>query len=204
MPDIRVSAAVIVDRTGRVLVVRKQGTTRFMQPGGKPEPGETAAQTLIRELDEELSLHVEESDLEPLGTFVSAAANEPGHRVIADAFAMHAEPEDVVVQAELAAAMAGARRPHERASGTAQRGAPPGVRLALTPGGIPRTDARPDARPAASRGAERAGLRVPARPACSRRCSGSSRPAAASTRPPRRPPRSRAGAAGSRMPGSSR
>ena len=102
MPDIRVSAAVIVDRMGRVLVVRKQGTTRFMQPGGKPEPGETAAQTLIRELDEELSLHVEESDLEPLGTFVSAAANEPGHRVIADAFAMHAEPEDVVVQAELA------------------------------------------------------------------------------------------------------
>ena len=102
MPDIRVSAAVIVDRAGRVLVVRKQGTTRFMQPGGKPEPGETAAQTLIRELDEELSLHVEESDLEPLGTFVSAAANEPGHRVIADAFAMRAEPEDVVVQAELA------------------------------------------------------------------------------------------------------
>ena len=102
MPDIRVSAAVIVDRAGRVLVVRKQGTTRFMQPGGKPEPGETAAQTLIRELDEELSLRVEESDLEPLGTFVSAAANEPGHRVIADAFAMRAEPEDVVVQAELA------------------------------------------------------------------------------------------------------
>ena len=102
MPDIRVSAAVIVDRAGRVLVVRKQGTTRFMQPGGKPEPGESAAQTLIRELDEELSLHVEESDLEPLGTFVSAAANEPGHRVIVDAFAMRAEPEDVVVQAELA------------------------------------------------------------------------------------------------------
>lgn len=102
MPDIRVSAGVIVDHAGRVLVVRKQGTTRFMQPGGKPEPGETAAETLIRELDEELSLHVEESDLEPLGTFVSAAANEPGHRVIADAFALRAEPDQVVVQAELA------------------------------------------------------------------------------------------------------
>ena len=102
MPDIRVSAGVIVDHAGRVLVVRKQGTTCFMQPGGKPEPGETAAETLIRELDEELSLHVEESDLEPLGTFVSAAANEPGHRVIADAFALRAEPDQVVVQAELA------------------------------------------------------------------------------------------------------
>lgn len=102
MPDIRVSAAVIVDDRGRALVVRKHGTTRFMQPGGKPEAGESAAQTLIRELDEELSLRVGEADLTPLGTFVSAAANEPDHRVIADAFALHARPDDVIVQAELA------------------------------------------------------------------------------------------------------
>ena len=96
------SAAVIVDRSGRVLVVRKSGTTRFMQPGGKPEPGETPAHTLCRELEEELALQVTEEDLRPLGTFISAAANEPGHRVIADAFAVDAEPEDVIVQAELA------------------------------------------------------------------------------------------------------
>jgi 8-oxo-dGTP pyrophosphatase MutT (NUDIX family) len=102
MLDIHVSAAVIVDHAGRVLVVRKQGTTRFMQPGGKPEAGESPAQTLIRELDEELSLKVAEADLRPLGTFISAAANEPGHRVVADAFALRAEREDVVVQAELA------------------------------------------------------------------------------------------------------
>jgi 8-oxo-dGTP pyrophosphatase MutT (NUDIX family) len=102
MPDIHVSAAVIVDHAGRALVVRKQGTTRFMQPGGKPEAGESPAQTLIRELDEELSLKVAEADLQPLGTFISAAANEPGHRVVADAFALRAEREDVVVQAELA------------------------------------------------------------------------------------------------------
>lgn len=102
MPDIRVSAAVIVDDRGRALVVRKQGTTRFMQPGGKPEPGESPAGTLIRELEEELSLRVGEADLTPLGTFVSAAANEPGHRVIADAFALRARADDVIVQAELA------------------------------------------------------------------------------------------------------
>jgi 8-oxo-dGTP pyrophosphatase MutT (NUDIX family) len=102
MPDIRVSAAVIVDHAGRVLVVRKHGTTRFMQPGGKPEAGETPVQTLIRELDEELSLKVAEADLRPLGTFISAAANEPGHRVVADAFALRAEREDVSVHAELA------------------------------------------------------------------------------------------------------
>ncbi|MBN6190502.1 NUDIX domain-containing protein [Aneurinibacillus sp. BA2021] len=102
MPDIHVSAAVIVDDQGRVLVVRKHGTTRFMQPGGKPEPGESAAQTLIRELHEELGVALRESDLRPLGRFVSAAANEPGHRVVADAFAAAIDPAGVRVQAELA------------------------------------------------------------------------------------------------------
>ncbi|GAA5152757.1 NUDIX domain-containing protein [Microbacterium pseudoresistens] len=101
MPDIHVSAAVITDAAGRALVVRKRGTERFMQPGGKPEPGETAAQTLARELEEELGLVVAPGALRPLGVFISAAANEPGHRVVATAFAMTAEDADVRVQAEL-------------------------------------------------------------------------------------------------------
>lgn len=102
MPDIHVSAAIIDDGSGRVLVVRKQGTTAFMQPGGKPEAGENPAQTLARELDEELGLRVDEHALAPLGRFVSAAANEPGHRVVADAFALTIEADAVTVQAELA------------------------------------------------------------------------------------------------------
>ncbi|GGD74286.1 NUDIX hydrolase [Microbacterium murale] len=102
MPDIHVSAAIIHDADGRVLVVRKQGTTKFMQPGGKPETGENAAQTLARELDEELGLKVDEADLRPLGRFISAAANEPDHRVVADAFALTIEADSVTVQAELA------------------------------------------------------------------------------------------------------
>ena len=102
MPDIHVSAAVIVDDADRVLVVRKHGTVRFMQPGGKPEPGESPAQTLIRELHEELGVLLVESDLRPLGRFVSAAANEPGHRVVADAFAASIDPDAVSAQAELA------------------------------------------------------------------------------------------------------
>lgn len=102
MPDIHVSAAVIVDADDRVLVVRKNGTTRFMQPGGKPEAGETPAQTLIRELHEELGLTLTENDLQPLGRFVSAAANEPGHRVVADAFSVSIAHADVTAQAELA------------------------------------------------------------------------------------------------------
>lgn len=102
MPDILVSAAILTDAAGRVLVVRKQGTTRFMQPGGKPEPGESPSQTLRRELDEELGLVLTDAELTPLGRFVSAAANEPGHRVVADAFSATIDPRRVRVQAELA------------------------------------------------------------------------------------------------------
>lgn len=102
MPDIHVSAAVIHDDAGRVLVVRKHGTTAFMQPGGKPEAGESPAQTLARELDEELGLTIAEEAMRPLGRFISAAANEPGHRVIADAFAFSIQADAVSVQAEIA------------------------------------------------------------------------------------------------------
>lgn len=100
--DIHVSAAIIVDGEGRVLVVRKHGTTRFMQPGGKPEPGEIPAQTLARELDEELGLKIAEDALQPLGTFISDAANEPGHRVVASAFSATIDAADLTAQAEIA------------------------------------------------------------------------------------------------------
>lgn len=101
-PRIFVSAAVITDAAGRVLVVRKHGTSVFMQPGGKPEPGETAAQALSRELHEEVGLVVAPDALDPLGTFESAAANEPGHRVVAEAFRTFAEPGDLTARAEIA------------------------------------------------------------------------------------------------------
>jgi ADP-ribose pyrophosphatase YjhB (NUDIX family) len=101
-PQIFVSAAVITDAAGRVLVVRKHGTSVFMQPGGKPEAGESAAEALSRELHEEIGLVVAPEALEPLGTFESAAANEPGHRVVAAAFRTTAEPGLVAARAEIA------------------------------------------------------------------------------------------------------
>lgn len=97
-----VSAAVITDAADRVLVVRKHGTTVFMQPGGKPEAGESAAEALARELHEEVGLVIAPGDLEALGTFESDAANEPGHRVVAEAFRTTAEPDAVWAQAEIA------------------------------------------------------------------------------------------------------
>ena len=78
---IRVSAVVLRDESGRILTVRKRGTVRFMLPGGKPEAGESTAQTALRETAEELGVALDPALLRPLGTFRSAAANEPGHEL---------------------------------------------------------------------------------------------------------------------------
>jgi 8-oxo-dGTP pyrophosphatase MutT (NUDIX family) len=99
---IHVSAAVIIDAAGRLLLVRKAGTTAFMQPGGKPEPGETGAQTLSRELEEELGIRIDPQELEPLGSFTAAAANEPDHLVVADVFAADIGLQLPAVGAEIA------------------------------------------------------------------------------------------------------
>ena len=78
LPDIVVSAVVFRDDRGHILTVRKAGTQRFMLPGGKREPGETAAQTAIRECSEEIGLALDLDLLTALGVFISDAANEPG------------------------------------------------------------------------------------------------------------------------------
>lgn len=78
---IRVSAVVIRDAAGRVLTARKRNTARFMLPGGKPEAGESAAETALREAHEELGVELSPALLRPLGAFRSAAANEPGYEL---------------------------------------------------------------------------------------------------------------------------
>ena len=70
-----------------LLIVRKRGTTCFMLPGGKVEPGETHAAAASRELAEEVGLQVAASDLTLLGHFSAAAANEPGLTISSDVFA---------------------------------------------------------------------------------------------------------------------
>lgn len=75
---ITVSAVTLVDDRGRWLLVRKHGTSRFMHPGGKPEVGESPRQTATREVAEELGLRLDPEELEDLGEFTTATANEPG------------------------------------------------------------------------------------------------------------------------------
>lgn len=88
---LRIVAAVIV-RDGRFLLVRKRGTTSFMQVGGKIEPGEEPVGALVRETAEEIGAAVDPSDVVPLGRFAAVAANEPDHVVDADAFAVELPP----------------------------------------------------------------------------------------------------------------
>jgi 8-oxo-dGTP diphosphatase len=88
---ISVVAALIRDRDGRVLLVRKRGTSLFMQPGGKRDPGESDVAALAREIDEELGCRVAAHSARALGVFDAEAANEPGFRVRAAVYAVDVE-----------------------------------------------------------------------------------------------------------------
>jgi 8-oxo-dGTP diphosphatase len=81
-------AALIRDGEGRVLLVRKRGTSAFMQPGGKRDAGESDIAALTREIDEELGCRVTADSARPLGVFDADAANEPGFRVRAAVYAV--------------------------------------------------------------------------------------------------------------------
>jgi 8-oxo-dGTP pyrophosphatase MutT (NUDIX family) len=57
----------------RLLVARNAGRDRFYLPGGKREPGESDVQTLVRELDEELTVTVDPGTAAHVGTFEALA-----------------------------------------------------------------------------------------------------------------------------------
>lgn len=81
-----VSAVTMRDADGRVLAVRKRGTSIFMQPGGKPDPGESPEACAVREVREELGLVLAPEQLELVGVRRTAAANEAGRPLLATVF----------------------------------------------------------------------------------------------------------------------
>jgi mutator protein MutT len=74
-------AAGIIIKDRKTLAVKSKGKPVYVQPGGKLEPGETAKEALVRELQEELMIDTDEDDFEYLGTFSADAANEPGRKI---------------------------------------------------------------------------------------------------------------------------
>ena len=98
---IEIVTALIRDERGRVLLVRKNGTESFMQPGGKREPNESDSAALAREIREELGCAIIADSIRPLGIFEAPAANEPGERVRASAYAIRIEGE-IACRAEIA------------------------------------------------------------------------------------------------------
>ncbi|MEO8222500.1 MAG: NUDIX domain-containing protein [Specibacter sp.] len=83
---LKVSAVCVFDPAGRLLTVRKSGTTKFMHPGGKPEIGESAAQAAVRELAEEVGIDVDAATLELMGVWHGTAANEADTDIEATVF----------------------------------------------------------------------------------------------------------------------
>lgn len=70
MKHIEVSAAAIFDQDGRLFIAQRAADAHqgglWEFPGGKQEPGETPELALIRELDEEIGIQCEHSNITPL------------------------------------------------------------------------------------------------------------------------------------------
>ena len=64
-------------RDRKVLVALNRGTDAWFLPGGRREPGETDAQTLIREVKEELSVDIVPETIEYCDTFEGQAYGAP-------------------------------------------------------------------------------------------------------------------------------
>lgn len=97
---IRIAAALVLSPQGQTLLVRKRGTTAFMQPGGKIEAHELPVHALARELEEELGLQIDPAQAAFLGQFSAPAANEPGFVVQAQIFQLTIDT-DVIPAAEI-------------------------------------------------------------------------------------------------------
>lgn len=98
-PSISVSAVVLTNDDGQIALVRKQGTTALIFPGGKPEASETGLDAAVREVAEELGLVLDPADLEHLGDYTTPAANEAETQLFSQVYAAQM-PAGAHVQAQ--------------------------------------------------------------------------------------------------------
>lgn len=83
--DIHKSGGVII-RDKQLLVEKSFNKDFFIAPGGSIEAGETPKQALVRELQEEFAIDVNEDNLQEFGIFYADAAGQAGKKVRMDVF----------------------------------------------------------------------------------------------------------------------
>jgi 8-oxo-dGTP diphosphatase len=102
-PLLLVVAAALIDAEGRILIAQRPahkslgGLWEF--PGGKVEPGESLEAALIRELEEELAVHIEADALDPYA-FASHAYED--FNLLMPLYVLrrwHGEPQALAAQA---------------------------------------------------------------------------------------------------------
>jgi 8-oxo-dGTP diphosphatase len=69
MPTFIDTVAWVCLENGRILCVRPRGRDVFFIPGGKREGGESDLQTLLREISEELTVHLRPETAAHVGTY---------------------------------------------------------------------------------------------------------------------------------------
>lgn len=97
-----IAAVCFQDDDGRVLTVRKRGTSKFMLPGGKLDAGETPLAAAIREVREEVGFTLGASDLRLLGEWLSPAANETNTQIRSTVYVADLPDAAPLAQAEIA------------------------------------------------------------------------------------------------------
>jgi 8-oxo-dGTP pyrophosphatase MutT (NUDIX family) len=101
--DIHKAAGVLI-KDGTFLITRTDGKDFFIAPGGKVEGGETVQGALIRELQEELGIGVDASDIQEFGTFYAPAAGSEDKYLQMDVFLVKKWQGEVAPASEVAEA----------------------------------------------------------------------------------------------------
>ncbi len=74
--------ALVCIQEGRLLCARSAGKALFYIPGGKREQGEDDRQALIREINEELGVVIEEATIHSVGTFTAQADGKTASHMV--------------------------------------------------------------------------------------------------------------------------
>lgn len=86
MNKLYLANALVTDKDGRMLVVRKNKSIYFQMVGGKIENNEQPIQTLEREFKEEINIDINLHNVSFLGNYSTTAVNEKNTQVYANVY----------------------------------------------------------------------------------------------------------------------